>query len=93
MTLAAKYDRMQDALADYAREDRIGADDYCAEGYRLAEEAFGLFDALADIEGRVYEYPDNAQYLVAVSADYRLAELVARDDCYPFVAPAMERAA
>lgn len=93
---AAKYDRMQDALADYAREnDSQTANDYCAEGYQLAEEAFDLPAEDRDdwIDTQAYAFPANARYLIAVSADYRLAELVARDDCYPFVAPAMERAA
>lgn len=93
---AAKYDRMQDALADYAREnDSQTANDYCTEGYELAEAAFDMPAEARDdfIDAQACAFPASAHYLIAVSADYRLAELVARDDCYPFVAPAMERAA
>lgn len=77
-TTAAKYDKMQDALADYASEDRIGAEDYCAEGYRLGEEAHDMPAEDRDdwIDAQAYAFPASAQYLVAVAADYRLAELV-----------------
>ena len=82
---ARKYDKMQGALADYAREDRIGAEGYCAEGYELAEAAFDMpADDRDDfIDAQSYAFPESARYLVAVSADYRLAELVAAD-AYPF---------
>ena len=92
---ARKYDKMADALADYAREDRIGAEDYAAEGYQLAEEAFDLPAEDRDdfIEAQTYAFPESVRYLVGCAADYRLSELVARDDRYPFVAPAYEVAA
>lgn len=86
--LAAKYDKMQDALADYAREnDALTANDYAAEGYELAEAAFrnAAPEGPADwIEGEIGAFPESARYLIAVAASYRLAELVARDDAYPF---------
>lgn len=89
MTPATKYDRMQDALADYAVVDRIMAEEYCNEGYLIAAEAVTFpEDERADfIENEVKAYPESAQYLVAVSASYRLAELVKAE------ASAMERAA
>lgn len=98
-------DRVDDAYQSYAHDnggDGEGPDwhnayEYREEGYALGEEAFALPDdesAREDrIEAALKDFPESARYLIAVAADYRLAELVARDDCYPFVAPAMERAA
>lgn len=80
MTLAAKYDKMQDALADYASEnDRLSAYDYCDEGYAIAVGAFLLpsTDRADYIDAAVSTHPESAQYLIACAADYRLAELTA----------------
>ena len=95
---ARKYDKLADALADYAREnDSRTADDYRAEGYELAEAAFDMPAEDRDdfIDAQSYAFPASAQYLVAVAADYRLFELVREDNRYPFVAdaPAHEVAA
>lgn len=92
---ARKYDKMQDAFAAYASEnDSLTANDYAAEGYELGEAAFDMPAEDRDdwIDGQTYAFPGSARYLVAVAADYRLAELVAAD-AYPFVAPAYEVAA
>ena len=79
--IARKYDTMADALADYAREDRIGAEGYCAEGYELAEAAFDMPAEDRDdfIDAQSYAFPAGTRYLVGVSADYRLAELAASE--------------
>lgn len=87
--LAAKYDKMQDALADYAREnDALTASDCQTEGYLIAAEAVTFpDDERADyIDEEAQTYPESARYLIGCAADYRLAEMVARDDAYPFVA-------
>jgi hypothetical protein len=84
---ARKYDKMADALADYAREnDQLSASDCQTEGYLIAAEAVSFPEGeRADyIDTEAQNYPESARYLIAVSADYRLAELVARDDAYPW---------
>ncbi len=80
-----KYDRMQDAFEAYAREggdgfgqyDYVGASDYRAEGYSLAEQAADMpeEDRADWIDDQVYMFPASARYLVAWAADYRLSEL------------------
>jgi len=80
---ARKYDKMVEALADYASENgNLNAEDYCEEGYRLGEEAHDLpaEDREDWIDDQVYAFPESARYLVAVSASYRLAELTRDDD-------------
>jgi hypothetical protein len=76
---AAKYDRMQDAFAAYASEnDTLAATDCQTEGYLIAAEAVTFpEDERADyIDEEAQTYPESARYLIAVSASYRLAELV-----------------
>jgi hypothetical protein len=94
---ARKYAKLQDAMAEYAREngdgfsgrDWVGANDYCAAGYEIAERAAGISDALDRgefIEANLSTFPEGDRYLIAVATDYRLAELVA--DEYRFSAEA-----
>lgn len=100
--MATAFQKLESARADYAREggdgfgdyDWTGANDYAAEGYALAEAALDMPAEDRDdwIDGQTYAFPGSARYLVAVAADYRLAELVAAN-AYPFVAPAYEVAA
>jgi hypothetical protein len=85
-----KYDKMVEALADYASENgRLNAEDYCDAGYELAECAAGISDALDRgefIEANLSTFPESACYLIACAASYRLAELT-RDhdpDAYTF---------
>jgi hypothetical protein len=98
---ARKYDKMQDAIRSYAEGsgdgfgdlDYRGADEYREAGYCLAEDARGVRGMTAGeraewIDSAVSTYPESARYLVAVSADFRLSELVARDDRFPFNADA-----
>lgn len=92
----AKWDKLSDAMADYASQngdgfggyDYRGATDCQTEGYMIAAEAISFpDDERADyIDTEAQRYPESAQYLIAVSADYRLAELVKADDAYPFKA-------
>ncbi len=94
-----KYDRMQDAFEAYAREggdgfgqyDYVGASDYRAEGYSLAEQAADMpeEDRADWIDDQVYMFPASARYLVAWAADYRLSELTdseAKRDQWLFIA-------
>lgn len=86
-TISAKYEKLIDAYQAFAREngdgfssrDYDGATGYREEGYRLGEEAADLCEEDRDewIEGESYAFPESARYLVAVAADYRLAELEA----------------
>jgi hypothetical protein len=90
---ARKYATLQDAMAEYAREngdgfsgrDWVGANDYCEEGFRLGEQAHDMPAEDRDdwIESQTYAFPAGDRYLIAVAADYRLAEMVAAD-AYPF---------
>lgn len=82
-TAAAKVDDAFQAYANehgdgFADRDYRGAYDYREEGYRLGEEAHDLPAEDRDdfIDAQSYAFPEGAQYLVAVAADYRLAELV-----------------
>ena len=94
---ARKSAKLDDAFQTYANEngdgfsqpDFRGAYDYREEGYRLGEEAHDLPAEDRDdfIDAQTYAFPGSARYLVAVAADYRLAELVAAD-AYPFRAEA-----
>lgn len=87
MTIAAKYSKLNDACTDYAMthgdgfagRDWRGADDYCAEGYRLGEEAHDMPAEDRDdwIDLQTFSFPASARYLIACAADYRLAELTA----------------
>ena len=87
-------DRLDDALEGYVYDNgsdsRHQANEYRDDGFSLAEEAFDLPAEDRDdfIDAQSYAFPESAQYLVAVAADYRLAELVARDDRFPFIADA-----
>lgn len=84
---ARKFAKLQDAMAEYAIEngdgfycrDWVGANDYCEEGYRLGEQAHDMPAEDRDdwIEAQTYAFPAGDRYLIAVAADYRLAELVA----------------
>ena len=92
---ARKFDKMADALADYAREnDALSAGDCQTEGYLIAAEAVTFpDDERADyIDTEAQTYPESARYLIAASASYRLAELVAAD-AYPWNAEQAERVA
>lgn len=91
---ARLYDRLIDAEQTYAHDnsdgftnrDWSGAKGYREEGYRLGKEAHDLpADDREDfIDDQAAAFPGSAQYLVAVAASYRLAELVARDNAYSF---------
>ena len=85
MPMRTAYEKMVEAKAEYAHAngdgfgdyDWTGANDYAAEGYSLAEAAIDMPAEDRDdwIETESYAFPASAQYLVAVAADYRLAEL------------------
>lgn len=87
LTLRAKWDKLSDALHSYANdqaEDFVGPDwhnanEYSAEGYAIGEEAFALPDDDNDredhVEAAIKSFPESARYLIAVAADYRMAEL------------------
>lgn len=84
MTAAYKLDN---ALTEYASEngdgfycrDWSGAYEYQDEGFAMAERAVALAIAEEDREDWLEEqreaFPQSARYLMAVAADYRLAEM------------------
>lgn len=95
--LTKAWDKMEDARRSYAETwaedygslDWANANEYRDEGYALAEQAFDMPEEDREdwLEGQFYAFPESARYLIAVSADYRLLELVAEDAKKPPVAP------
>jgi hypothetical protein len=77
--------KLDDAHQAYAHDngdgfrdhDWRGAYDYREEGYRLGEEAFDrpAEDRNDHVEVGSYAFPESARYLIAVAADFRMAEL------------------
>lgn len=92
-------DKVDDAYQSYAHDnggDGEGPDwhnayEYREDGYFIGEQAFALPDdenaREYHIEAALNAYPETAQYLVAVAANYRLAELI-DNDRYAFKADA-----
>jgi len=83
--LRKAWDKMEDAVEGYVfdngSDSRHQANEYRDEGYVLAEAAFDMPEEDREdwLEGQFYAFPETARYLIAVSADYRLIELVAED--------------